>query len=345
MTRDAPGASSPCKPPYFETETATAVHQTASPSKHLNHGSSSIVCAATHLDLHCNTTEAMSESPSGFNPIVLTTELEPASSSQLSLGNRTPLVPAELLNCIVTITVSDVRRGFFVDGKESSKKHEGAVVVFEFEFSSQKRRSWNPLNRIDSVKIEISANEEEMEGQENDPAPDGDQEIRILERYPISAKGAGSEKQVKKSVSLALEPSALGISGPSLSASRETESTEVRHVNLSSYANGSMCIIWKLEDKGETERGVPDVFAGAVLLHTDGLPFSLDIKFAAPVLGSLYRGQTKVSVESKHLWERKGRDRWESDWSDFDSSEFQEWVKRKTKNGWAVTSTYGTNDG
>ncbi|KAH8901129.1 hypothetical protein GQ53DRAFT_740239 [Thozetella sp. PMI_491] len=286
----------------------------------------------------------MSGTPPSLDPITLTTELKLADSSQLSLGNRASIGPTELLNCTVTTTISDVRRGFFVDGKDGRRRHEAVVVVFEFEFGSQERRSWNPLNKINTVKVGVSADEDEIvQGSGGSQQLDDESELRIVGWFPIAAKSAGSEKLVKKKFGVTLDPSALGVSGGSLSLGRESESTEIRCANLSSSRNGDMGMIWKLEEGGE-ERGVPGVFAGAILLQTDGLAFSLEIQYTVPFLGRLYKGKTEVSIKNHLLWERKGRESWESEWDDFDSNEFKDWVKRKTKNSWAAVADYGISD-
>ena len=60
---------------------------------------------------------------------------------------------------------------------------------------------------------------------------------------------------------------------------------------------GDMCVVWKQEEEGETELGVTDILAFAVLLRTDGLPFSLSVQLTAPILGNLYRAQTKLRFE------------------------------------------------
>ncbi len=128
-------------------------------------------------------------------------------------------------------------------------------LSLKFEFGSQERRSWNPLNSISAVKIELSANEDEtVDDSGGSQEPDDESELRIIGWFPRSARSTGSERLVKKSVAVALDPSALGVSGGSLSISRASEGTVVRHANLSSYRNGDLGVVWKLEE--EEERSV-----------------------------------------------------------------------------------------
>jgi hypothetical protein len=166
-----------------------------------------------------------------------------SNSSQLSLGNQTSAGRSELLNCTVAVTIRDVRRAFFLDGKDARTKREAAIVILDFEFGSQKRTSWNPLNRIGVVKIQISVYEDELSDDGDDQGgQDESKELRIAARYPRSAKNSASEKTVKKAVEISLDPSSVGVSIGGLSISRETEGRVLHTAKLSSYTNGEMSL-------------------------------------------------------------------------------------------------------
>ena len=57
-------------------------------------------------------------------------------------------------------------------------------------------------------------------------------------------------------------------------------------------------------------------------------------------MGTLYSGKAEIPINGQLLWERKGREDGESEWDDFDSDKFKEWVRRKTENDWAATADY-----
>ena len=278
----------------------------------------------------------MSGPESGPESATLTTELVPDERpQQLGVGNSQLVGTAELLKCTVATTIRDLRLGTFADGETKEKKHKAVVIVFEFEFL-QDRRSWKPGRRLESVKIDLGV-------YYGDDAADGDWgKLKIAGRYPISAEGAGTPKQITHTAGVSLEPTILlGTSVGNGTVGRESAYTLTQKEKVASFQPGDESMHWKLGEEGVNEHGVPDRFAGAVLIRTDGVPYSLKIEFTAYALKRWYKGKAAIEIDSPLLWVRQAREHGEADWHDFDSAEFKEWVKGKTENTWAVTANYG----
>ncbi|KAL5340425.1 hypothetical protein BJX70DRAFT_360953 [Aspergillus crustosus] len=124
-------------------------------------------------------------------PLVLETELEPLASTQLGIGDNELISTTQLRKCIST-TVRDVRRGYFVDGRDPTKRHEASVVVLGFEFGSQRRDTWRASRSMSHVTIRVSVDEVEEEGLEpgyddDDDDDDGkaDADVIIAAHYPL----------------------------------------------------------------------------------------------------------------------------------------------------------------
>jgi len=88
--------------------------------------------------------------------------------------------------------------------------------------------------------------------------------------------------------------------------------------------------------------GVPDLLRFAVLLQTDGLPFEAEMTFkgSAKQFGVKVGAKKVVSVGREYLWFRRGGGALVEGSEDADSDGFREWVKEKTRNGWAEAVDY-----
>ncbi|KAK3307882.1 uncharacterized protein B0T15DRAFT_490493 [Chaetomium strumarium] len=284
-----------------------------------------------------------------FEPITVTSEFEPIDSQQLSLGNASTVGTARSSKFAATTTVRDVRRGVFRDGRDPSIEHVGVVVVLCFEFGV--------YYRPDRVSIKMEVDEAaDIDGQAQQPSTSNPEaELRIKARYPREARGPSTEKPVTQTIAGVIEPSVGSVSVGSVRFERST--TRVQRgatAALSSAIVGDLSVAWSLEgDRNKIinnssnnsfkgAAGVPGSLACAVLLQTDCIPFEISVEFTAPLFGRLYRAKPKIVISQNHLWERRGRDPWEaaSEWRDFDSDAFGDWIQRKTRNEWAEMVLY-----
>jgi hypothetical protein len=266
-----------------------------------------------------------------FKPITVTSEFEPIDSQQLSLGNASTVGTARSSKFAATTTVQDVRRGVFKDGRDPNIEHAGAVVVLCFEFG---------VYRPDKVSIKLEVDEADTDDGQAQPSPGA--ELRIKARYPREARGPSTEKPVTQTITGVIEPSVASVSVGSVQFARSTTRVQSGAAALSSAIIGDMSIAWSLEGDRNKGAGVPGSLACAVLLQTDDIPFEISVEFTAPLFGRLYRAKPKIVINQNHLWERRGRDPWEaaSEWRDFDSDAFGDWIQRKTRNDWAEMALY-----
>ncbi|KAH7322655.1 hypothetical protein B0I35DRAFT_426205 [Stachybotrys elegans] len=277
------------------------------------------------------------ETSDGFESIVVTSDFEPYESTQLGLGNSSTVGTAQSSKFSVTTIVRDVRRGVFKDGRDPAIEHAGVVVILGFEFG---------LRRIDEVTIKLDV-DEAIAGQADGSVGGGadqDAEILIKARFPQEARGPSTEAPLTQTITASIEPSTAGFSAGGIQFERSTTRMQVGAATLTSFVHGDMAMEWKLEGDGNLRAGVPKSLTCAVLLQTDGLPFEISAAFSAPLFGRLYWAKPQLVIGQKHLWERMGRDSWEAatEWTDFDSDEFHDWIKRKTKNEWAETVLYAS---
>ncbi|KAL4869001.1 hypothetical protein BDV12DRAFT_168732 [Aspergillus spectabilis] len=282
----------------------------------------------------------MSTSPPAA--LVLETELEPLPSEQLGIGDSELISTSQLRKCTVSTTVSDVRRGYFVDGRDPSKRHEASVVVLAFEFGSQRRDSWKSWKSMSHVTVKVNVDEVVDDG--GNQANEDEADLLIASHYPRSAQGVDTSVSLTKGVTATLSPSANGFAVGSVSIGREKSYSASSAITLSSYAGGNLCRVWELSEDTVLKRGVPDAFCCAVLLRTGGRRFELQVEFiaefASPIVKVRRGGEVVVPIPERYLAERQNWTHEQVRWDDFDSDEFGKWIKAKTINDWAETSNY-----
>ncbi|KAF2089525.1 hypothetical protein K490DRAFT_63663 [Saccharata proteae CBS 121410] len=257
----------------------------------------------------------------------------------------------------ITTKVTDFQHCYFVDGR-TCQKHDVCVVFLQFQFNRQKQGG-HFNQRITDMTIAIRA---ERGGQARplsrwaptmDASPTytknaakGEQQQLVMKAVlPRVALGAPENRTVKHSLGASLGPEGGGISLGGAEMARETSyKVPYRSSFKTSIDEGGAAILDLRENKLH-EAGVPEVVDCALVLQTDGLPFTLDLSLfgRTPFAGIRMTGSAELSIGQRYLWVRPWRGdaaKKGADWRDIDSDEFVEWVKSKTENHWADVADY-----
>ncbi|MCJ1358343.1 MAG: hypothetical protein MMC33_008342 [Icmadophila ericetorum] len=111
--------------------------------------------------------------------------------------------------------------------------------------------------------------------------------------------------------------------------------------SFESIPRNKRTVAFRLKENAMLKDGVPPTLNCAIVLRTDGIPFSIQAEFTAilPHLGSLF---TKKAIDKVLIWEssvQRGHDSEDrAELKNMDSTIFMEWIKRHelVQNEWMI---------
>lgn len=270
--------------------------------------------------------------------------LSPPHSGELSPVSDASFISSdEIKGCRVSTTVSDVRYGHYTDGmardegEAVGERRTSCIVFLKFGFAN------NLSRRIKEIEISVSFLPVQapptISSGGGSPGPSTvTPQVRLYE--PSSGRSEAT------SVRITLERTATGTLGMNAGTtvggglSRSVETEGVFSAWLNSIQSGINAVIWSLEENSQQRRGVPPELNCAVVLRTDGMPFTASVQFEAKIRGTLgsYKGAKALLIDSSHLKKRQSALPPEEEdlLNNMDTDRFGEWVKTKAQNSWMV---------
>jgi hypothetical protein len=106
-----------------------------------------------------------------------------------------------------------------------------------------------------------------------------DPELVIKHIYPQKLQGLAEASSIHNSASLGLTPSLGSFSIASLIRTTDITHNILYHRDFLALPTGSMSSELHLNENPLHQDGVPDILRFALLLQTDGLPFTIRLKF------------------------------------------------------------------
>jgi hypothetical protein len=255
--------------------------------------------------------------------------LEEQQSNELSPISDAKFVGSdEIRGCRISTTVSDVRYGKYADGI-TGEAHTACVVLLKFNFSNQLSRRIQKM----SISLTFSPSQSSPTTAEGRGVP----ELRLFE--PSSGRSQTTRVIITldttADASLGFNPG--GKIGGEISRSIERE--KISYAWLSSSQVATHTVIWDLIENAQEKQGIPSELNCAVVIRTDGVPFTASVKFEAKVRGKFgkFRGSKVAFVDENFFLNRTSAIDGEVGLlDDMGSEKFGEWVKNKTSNSWMV---------
>jgi hypothetical protein len=265
-------------------------------------------------------------------PATILVDLELGESNLLGEVADAKHVRTENLGrCEISTTINNIRYGTYIS---QGVPHEACVIFFCFEVGRQRTGA----ERLKELEIQL-----EIFRARGPPPPCAAEaclEIRL--REPKRGRSKATKQDIKKQINMGAE---VGCQFASVNGglAREEQQEELYYTSLESTRRGSTSrqLGFRLSENGMLKDGVPEVFECALVLRTDGIPFSISAEFKAMLEGSLFRKseKTRVLIGESYVQRRlpgKGTDDTCTGLDDMDSEKFKAWMKGQLDNQWMV---------
>jgi hypothetical protein len=265
-------------------------------------------------------------------PATILVELELGESNLLGqVADAKPVGTENLGRCEISTTINNIRYGTYTS---QGVPHEACVIFFCFEVGRQRTRA----ERLKELEIQLEIFR--APGHPPPYAADACLEIRL--REPERGRSKATKRDIRRQINAGAEVSCQ-VAGVNGGLAREEQQEELYYTSLESTRRDSTSrqLGFRLRENGMLKDGVPEVFECALVLRTDGIPFSISAEFEAMLQGSLFtkRKKTRVVIGESYVQRRlpsKGTDDICTGLDDMDSEKFKAWMKGQLHNQWMV---------
>jgi hypothetical protein len=265
-------------------------------------------------------------------PATILVELELSESNLLGqVADAAHVDTKNLSRCEISTTINNIRYGTYTS---QGVPHEACVIFFCFEVGKQRKRA----ERLKELEIQLSVFR--APGAPPPHAAEAGLEIRL--REPERGRSKATTQVVNRRIGAGGEVGYqfAGVNGGFV---REEQQEELYYTSVESTRRGtaSRVLSFRLSENGMLKDGVPEVFECALVLRTDGIPFSISAEFEAMLDGSLFtkRKKAQVMIGESYVQRRlpsKGTDDACTGLDDMDSEKFKAWMKGQLHNQWMV---------
>jgi hypothetical protein len=259
--------------------------------------------------------------------------LSPQQSGELSPITDSRFVGAhDIKGCSVSTTVRDVRHGRYTDGI-SGESHAACAILLKFNFTNHLSK------RIQKIKICLSFSASQ-------PSPITSQspinasvpELRLYEPSFGRSKATSLKITLDRCASASFGMDTGAKIGGDVSKTVEKEKSFSAWLSASQEATDT--VSWYLSENAQEKQGIPSELNCAVVIRTDGVPFTASVKFTAGIRGTFgtFRGSKAAFVDEDYFLNRKSVMNVDDVGllDDMGSEKFGDWIKSSANNSWIV---------
>ena len=273
-------------------------------------------------------------------PLTSTVELQLSNVNLFKVVADTRHIDTSALGrCEISTSISNIEYGSYSSHGET---HEACVVFFCFEMAGQ-RKSGQRIKELDIVLSVFRAQLPDVDiptARGSAPTGNHPKALEIRFREPKRGRTASSHQRVSSKVNIGgqIGYQSIGVNS-GYTTSKEQDVSDCG--SFESIPRNKRTVAFRLKENAMLKDGVPPTLNCAIVLRTDGIPFSIQAEFTAilPHLGSFFTKKAidKVLIEESSV--QRGHDSEDrAELKNMDSTIFMEWIKRHelVQNEWMI---------